>query len=176
MRFYIQSSSPRSRCVADQDDETLAEAIESMFLLNTENAILIWDHISIPLSYKYDISYMMEDILILLNKLQDRTNGELTIHWLPDTFRCDQTFRWGSESLHIHSHWENTVGHLETLLNECPDLSLDKMDFIREWKSILGTVIAGLKKCGYEEKKIKGMDLLLKLYKSIKGDGILYRE
>lgn len=97
----------------------------------------MWNYISIPLSYKYDISYMMEDILLLLYALQYREKGELTIHWLPDTFRCGWIVRWDREKLNIQSQWENTVGHLERLLNEKPNISLKKDDFIKEWKSIL---------------------------------------
>ena len=99
MSFYIQAGNPKSQGVADCNDKTLADAIESIFPLNTESAILMWNYISIPLSYKYDISYMMEDILLLLHTLQYREKGELTIHWLPDTFRCDWIVRWDPEKL-----------------------------------------------------------------------------
>lgn len=175
LSFYIQAGNPMIQCIADRNDKSLADAIESMFLLNTESAVLMWNHISIPLSYKYDISYMMEDILMLLNMLQSREKGELTICWLPDTFRCDWTIRWDTEELSIHSRWENTVGNLERLLNERPNISLKKDDFIKEWKSILGIVISGLKKCGYDVKEIKGMKQLIEQYKGIIGNGILYK-
>lgn len=175
LSFYIQASNPKSRGDADSSDETLADAIESIFPLETENAILMWNYISVPLSYKYDISYMMEDILLLLNALQNRESGEIIIHWLPDTFRCDWTIRWDTKKLDIQSQWENTVGHLERLLNESPNISLLKSDFIREWKSILGIAITGLKCCGYTEKEIKGMKQLIEQYKGIKENGILYK-
>lgn len=175
MSFYIQSGNPMIQCIANCNDKSLADAIESMFPLNTESAVLMWNHISIPLSYKYDISYMMEDILVLLNMLQSREKGELTICWLPDTFRCDWTIRWDAEELNIHSRWENTVGNLEMLLNERPTISLKKDDFIKEWKSILGIVITGLNKCGYDVKEIKGMKQLIEQYKGIIGNGILYK-
>lgn len=174
LSFYIQAGNPMMQCIVDYSDKFLADAIESIFLLNTENAILMWNYISIPLSYKYDISYMMGDILKMLNVLQSKEKGELTIHWLPDTFRCDWTIWWDTKKINIHSHWENTVGHLEMLLNEKPNISLKKDDFIKEWKSILGIVISGLEKCGYDEKDIQGMKQLVKQYKGIIGNGMLY--
>ena len=176
MSFYLQAGNPMVHCIADHNDKSLADAIESTFPLYTESAVLMWNHISIPLSYKYDISYMMEDILMLLSMLQSREKGEITIHWLPDTFRCDWTIRWDTEELNIHSRWENTVGHLEMLLNEESDISLKKDDFIKEWKSILGTVISGLKKCGYDVTEIKGMKQLIDQYKGVIGNGILYQK
>ena len=155
-------------------DKTLSDAIESSFLLNTENAILVWNHINIPLSYKYDISYMMEDLLKLLQCLQERDSGEMVIHWLPDTFRCDWSFVWNQGQLAMQSQWGCTVGHLETLLNSNSDISISVKDFISEWKEILYIVINGLKKCGYNENQIEGMRNLLEQYNRIKESGVLY--
>ena len=176
LNFYIQASNPKLQYEADYNDETLADAIESMFFPNTENAILMWNYISVPLSYKYDISYMMDDLLILLDRMQNSESGELTIHWLPDTFRCDWKVKWDSENADIQSKWENTVGHLERILNENPDVSLLKNDFIGEWKSILGIVVEGLKSCGYHADKIKGMKQLIEQYNGINESGLLYRK
>lgn len=176
MNFYIQACNPRTLCTADSNDKTLADAIENAFPLKTEDAILIWNHISIPLSYKYDISYMMDDILMLLNMLQSREKGELTIHWLPDTFRCDWIVRWMADRLDIQSKWGNTVGNLQILLNEKSRISLKKEDFIKEWKSILHVVITGLIKCGYTVDRIKNMKQLIAQYGNINGSGILYNE
>ena len=58
MNFYIQASNPRA-LKPSFIEENLSAAIESVFPMNTENAILFWNHIAIPLSYKYDISYMV---------------------------------------------------------------------------------------------------------------------
>ena len=75
LNFYIQASNPKVQCEINYSDETLADATESIFLLNTENAILMWNYICIPLSYKYDISYMLDDIMILLNELKNKKSG-----------------------------------------------------------------------------------------------------
>jgi len=45
----------------------------------TEDAILIWNAIYIPLNYKYDISYMIDDILNLLKKIRENLYGEIKI-------------------------------------------------------------------------------------------------
>ena len=166
LSVYIQAGNPKTQHIINRNDKTLADAIESIFPLHTENAIMMWNYICIPLSYKYDISYMMDDILILLKALQSSESGKLTIHWLPDTFRCDWTIRWDTDKVDIHSQWESTVGHLEILLNDKPDISLEKDDFIKEWKSILGIVIAGLEICGYDAEEIRGMRRLIEQYRN----------
>lgn len=176
LNFYIQASNPKVQCEINYSDETLADATESIFLLNTENAILMWNYICIPLSYKYDISYMLDDIMILLNELKNKKSGVITINWLPDTFRCNWTIRWHDKTLDIQAQWENTVGNLENLLNRCPNITLPKNDFIQEWKSVLGTVIKNLKDCGYNANNIKGMKQLIEIHRDIKGKGVLYKE
>jgi len=77
MCFYIQASNPKSQDKVETGDGSLADAIENTFLLNTENAILMWNYICIPLSYKYDISYMIEDIVSLLSEMQNKESGFL---------------------------------------------------------------------------------------------------
>lgn len=137
MRFYIQASSPRIETVFDANDECLSDAIESIFPLNTENAILVWDYVCIPLSYKYDISYMIEDIIKLLNNLQQNKKGHLNINWLPNTFRCNWEINWDHGHLTIKSRWECTMGHLEEVLNHKGHISLSIEDFLCEWKKFL---------------------------------------
>lgn len=175
LSFYIQASNPKLQCEMEFNNDSLSDAIENIFPLNTENALLVWNYISIPLSYKYDISYMMEDVLDLLFDLQEMQSGKKIIHWLPGTFRCNWTVSWENGQLEIESYWECTVGHLEGLLNEKPVITLSIEEFISEWKEVLHTIIKGLKHCGYNEQKIGGMRKLLERYASIKEFGILYK-
>ena len=46
MEFCIQASNPKTQDIVNSDDESLSDAIESAFLLNTENAILTWKYIT----------------------------------------------------------------------------------------------------------------------------------
>lgn len=158
------------------EDKSLSDAMENIFPLNTENAIMIWNHINIPLSYKYDISYMIDDILKFLYCINKDETGKMTIHWLPDTFRCDWFVTWEYGQMKIESYWECTVGNLEGLLNNNSEISLSVKTFTNEWKEVLHIIITGLKKCGYEEDKIRGMKQLLKQYQTIEDAGYLYKE
>ena len=75
MSFYIQASNPRISYTVMPEDETLSDAVESAFLSDSENAILVWNYVNVPLSYKYDISYMIDDILNLLSSGQKMESG-----------------------------------------------------------------------------------------------------
>ena len=175
MIFAIQASNPRFQNIRNLDDECLSEAVESVFPINAENAILVWNHISIPISYKYDISYMLNDILMLIDTMQKVDIGKMTIQWLPDTFRCNWVVEWKYDEVQIDSQWKCTVGHLESILNKKNNISLSKMDFVSEWKEVLGVVIRGLKHCGYDNTRIKGMNELIEQYEKIKEPGVFYK-
>ena len=61
--FYIQANNPRVLKEHDLEDKNISDAMETIFPLYTESAVMMWNHICVPLSYKYDISYMMDDML-----------------------------------------------------------------------------------------------------------------
>lgn len=176
MNFYIQAGNPRINDIVDKNDKSLADALESVFPLNTENVIMVWNHINILISYKYDISYMIDDLLKLLCCLQNSEKGKMIIHWLPDTFRCDWAIAWGNGEMEIQSRWECVAGHMEGLLNDNPRIKISVKKFVSEWKEVLEVVINGLRKCGYDEEKIGDMKQLLQQAEKIKGNGILYQQ
>lgn len=176
MIFCIQASNPRILNEKDEIDETLSSAIETIFPMMSEDAIMVWNNIHIPLSYKYDISYMMNDIVDMLNALRKNKTGQLKICWLPDTFRSDWILKWDNNKIYIEASWGDTLGELTNLLNNVPDIAMEKGDFIKEWKQLLSNVINGLKKCGYSEKKILEMTKLIREYDKIEDIGVLYKD
>lgn len=175
MMFCIQASNPRVLNEYDKTDDDLSSAIETAFPMMTEDAIMVWHNIHIPLSYKYDISYMVGDILNLLKRLREDLGGEQKICWLPDTFRSDWIVRWKNNLIDIEAYWEDTAGDLSAMLNNTSNITLAKQDFIYEWKQLLGNVINGLRKCGYNEVNIAGMAGLVHEFSMVDNEGILYR-
>lgn len=176
MVFSIQASNPKFKTSEKIKEKHLSEAVESIFPLNTESAIISWNHIAIPLSYKYDISYMLTDILLLIGDIQNKDNGKKIVRWLPDTFRCNWMVEWDDKWINIDTYWECTVGHLEEILNKKSDICIDKFVFLGEWKQVLGIVIEGLVVCGYNKEELEGMTELIEKYEKIGELGILYKE
>lgn len=175
MVFAIQVGNPLVNMKVDNEDTKISEAIESIFLLNTEDLIMIWNNIRIPLSYKYDVSYMIDDILLLLKRINSEEFGSLSIHWLPDVFRCDWNMKWNKDEIYIEAQWENVIGHLEELLNKYDRISMNKYDFIYEWKALLNILCNRLAECGYKETALVDMNKLVEQYNHIKDVGILYK-
>ena len=173
--FYIQANNPRVLKEHDLEDKNISDAMETIFPLYTESAVMMWNHICVPLSYKYDISYMMDDILDLLDDLLQVKEGRRGISLLPDTFRSDWDIVWGSGQIRIISHWESVTGNLEGLLNANNRVSLKIAEFISEWKQILYIVLKGLEDNGYMESGIVNLKRLKQQYNRIPNNGILYK-
>lgn len=175
MKFCIQAGFPDNSRSCDINDSKLSEAIESAFPMNTESLIMFWDHIAIPLSYKYDISYMIDDIIMLLQHIQMEETGEIIIPWLPDTFRVDWKVRWNIDTISIRSNWVNTVGDLQEILIDHEKIKLIKKDFINEWKKPLEIIIRALDDCGYSKIIKNQYNILLDTFISIQDYGMLYQ-
>lgn len=175
MIFYMQANNPKCQGALDFNNTFLSEAIEDIFPLYTENAIMSWNYISIPLSYKYDISYMIDDIVKLLNVLRNKKSGKYIVNWLPDTFRCNWSICWKEGEMEIDSMWECTVGDLENILNNRNKIIISVAAFSAEWKKILEVIIKNLEMCGYNKNNLNGMRELVEEYNNIIETGILYR-
>lgn len=107
--FVIQAGSPRSWDRIDDDEESLGDAIEEVFMLHSEDAILRWNGISLSLGYKYDVSLLVEDLLPIIEELQSRTSGEIANHWVSNTFAHNWIFKWTGDRLTIHSEWDKEM-------------------------------------------------------------------
>ncbi len=173
--FYIQTSNPYILSQTNANDNKLSEAIESVFPMDTEELILFWNHVGIPLSYKYDVSYMIDDILIILQHIQVQKSGELLVHWLPDTFRADWKLEWNGETLFIYANWESLKGDLQKVLVNSKKVEISKKDFVSEWKMLLKILISALNKNGYDRLIKKQYNMLVKSFNDIEWYGILYR-
>lgn len=176
MYFCIQVGDPSFSNEKNEEDRSLADAIESAFILNTENSIMIWNHICIPLSYKYDVSYMIDDLLKLLSLLQEQDSGKIKIEWLPDTFRCDWDISWTSQNIKIMVDWQHIVGNLEEMLIKVPTLVVSKEEFMSEWKRLLYKILQALTNSKYNVDEIHNMRKLIDVYTKISNSGKLYNE
>lgn len=174
MKFYIQASNPRTTGVFDSDDETLDESVETAFLMNTEVALMCWSDVIIPLNYKYSISTLLADILLMVQSILDNDQGKLNITWPSNDFKSQWNMSWDSKNLTIDAEWETVIGMTEKVLNSLGSVEIGKVEFLNEWKLLLETVLNGLTECGYNESTIKDFTLLKSVCSSIEGHGVLY--
>ncbi|BAY41833.1 hypothetical protein NIES2111_62290 (plasmid) [Nostoc sp. NIES-2111] len=77
MSFYIQVSNPIFLYSPSEIVSDLAEAIQVIYPMETEKAFIIWNHTYIPLSYKYNLSVIIDDILPMLSDLTSQKKVHL---------------------------------------------------------------------------------------------------
>lgn len=174
MCFRIQASCPRYTHRYDEEDEDLSSAIETIFPMMTEDVIMYWKCIPITLEYKYDISWMIDDILLILEKLRSTSMGVLEIHWSSDTFANIWSITWSDTKMKIDSKWNSVVGNTEEILQSAGPIIIEKEQFANEWKRVFSNIIKGLKLSGYSEENLLGMKRLVSEYNLIKKEGVLY--
>lgn len=174
--FHLQASHPRSIHIVDESDRSILDAIETVFLQRTEYAYMVWNWIHIPLTYKYTLSLLIPDALMMLDQLLQKPSGSLTIHWPAQEFSAKWQLEWESDELTIRSEWHSVIGATEGLLSERPLLEIDKAAFIAEWQELLGVVLAALVNAGYHDDQLIDLPKLREIHDRIQGSGILYKE
>jgi len=129
----------------------MCEAIESTFPLDNGSATVFWNGIPFELHYKYCISEILEDLIIILKIIKTTYSKEYSIRWPSNNFEALWVMKWDSETLFISAEWENPVGKIEEELNQKKDIIINKVFFTNEWKGVILNVIQGLSKRGYDE-------------------------
>jgi len=180
MGFYIQTCNPmylipQKEIVEQTIVEEISYAIQLVFPMVTERALLVWEDIYIPICYKYDLSVMMEDILFMLSELQEKNQGTCQIGFGSDTFNALWEMEWVNEKLSINAKWDYVRGNLAVVNSSCNKLIIDVSTFLCEWKGILTHVIEAIKRSNINMDNCNEYDSLLKINTTIPKFGRLYQ-
>ena len=79
MSFLIQTGNPALEPTDDREVEGLPLAIQTVFPLATEAAILVWNRVPVQLSYKYDLGDVVHDLLPMLDDVLTRAAGTTSV-------------------------------------------------------------------------------------------------
>ena len=89
----------------------------------------------ILLSYRYDISEMIDDIMQLFFALQKSDSGEWFVDWTPNTFASNWKFKWLKNCLEIEVNWREEF-NATNYLKKNNVLKIDKDIFLNGWRKI----------------------------------------
>jgi len=176
MKFEIQIGNPVVISRVDEDDENIAHALETIYPMLTESLYMQWNWIHIPIGYKYDLSWIWEDIMDLLKKLLESDKGKCKVTWPSNTFRVDWDVSWSNNRIEITSTWHDVAGKVEDLLNKNNRIEMPLEAFLAEWKALLRKVLESLEKAGYDEKQLPDIKETKEVESKIAGMGILYQD
>lgn len=173
--FWIQASCPRLRTAKDPCALSIDEAVESVFPRETENAVIVWRHVYIPLSYKYDVGTILRDVLQMIQELS-ADSGQWEVEWPSNTFGAHWHFKWEGDSLVVTaSEWRSVVGDTEELLRSRSTIQIGKSEFVCEWKALLERVQTALLKGGYVPELVPELLQLAATIGKIERYGVLYQ-
>lgn len=173
-RFTIQASAPRVVREFDPGDTNLSDAIQTVFPLETECAILVWNWVYVPLSYKYDFSMMIDDIIGLLDAILIEPSGRRTVQWPSNTFACTWRVEWDTHLTTVEADWVSVIGNTEAMLAAAPKIVVESSGFVEEWKRPLEVIRDGLTSAGYTSE-LPGLDRLTATIRKIGRCGLLYQ-
>jgi len=142
--------------------------------MNTERAILAWNHVYLLLGYKYDISLMADDIVQICDDILSMKHGTRLIHWPSNTFAAAWNVAWNSGVVSVEAQWNRVIGCTESILAGKPRISIPREDFLAEWKGPLDVVRAALEMAGYTPGQISGLHRLQSVVARLPRYGHLY--
>ena len=144
MQFQILARHPIVIRPLDYEVEDLSEAIESIFPMDTKDALLVWNGEYIPINYKYDLSVLIDDLLPLLTEILNEDSGSYKVEWASDTFNADWTLDWAENRITIMAQWHDVLADIENLRNNS-HIAMGLVLFLQGWKGLLGKVIDALR-------------------------------
>jgi hypothetical protein len=173
-RFAVQASNPRSLVAFDAEDQSLSDAIQTVFPLEAEYALIVWNWIYIPLNYKYDVSLIVDDLIELVEAISMNSNGKRVIMFPSNTFSATWDIEWNTETITIDAEWHSVLGNTEAMLALRPKVVVATTDFICEWKCLLETVAKALNNADYRCEGVAGLRRLQDIIGKLHSHGILY--
>lgn len=152
--FKIQISNPITINKRNRNISDIVSAIQAIFPLDNEYCFIAWNHIFIPVSYKYNISIMIKDIIRIINFIKNEEKY-LEFHWASNSFFALWKMECTSNSVIIDSTWKQVLGGLTELLQKKPILEVDKQEFMKEWTTLALFVKTKLENAGYNSTNLE---------------------
>lgn len=156
----IQLNNPTILSRNEEESMNLEDAIEFVFPLETENLILVWNNINIPLTYKYDISLMIYDFMKILQFIEEDENSDLEINWASNTFASIWRFNKIHNYVYIKTEWNNVIGGTVDMLNKQNENTLKTSEFVKEIKKLLQFLKYALEQSGVNLYMIEDFEKL----------------
>lgn len=155
MTFSIVCNNPRGAGLFNEADETLGDAVQSVFELDDEDAELEWNGVVFSLNYKYDLGMMVDDVVSMLKTIIAAPKGNMVIAWVSNGFPFTWRIVWSDDRMSVSASSRDAESGQRLLGRE--ELEFSKHRFVREWESVLVTIKARLAAAGYGERYLSSL-------------------
>jgi hypothetical protein len=155
---------PTQPGVKDPQDTSLGEALESCFPCMMDGARLGWNGVSVPLSYKYDLSIIVHDVVALVQQLRTCPTGSFFINWPSNTFQGSWRVTTAGGRVQVTASWDSVSaqdGPLEDALNAAPVVETVQVDLMDQWVGLLRLANQTLLDTGYRPDELEDYNPLV---------------
>ena len=146
--FYIDIGKPIHRCIKGAFEDDLSDAIQAAFPMETEDAHIIWCGTPVALSYKYDVSVIMEDVICMLEQCSKENAGCIQVNFGSSTFNANWKLRIEVDSVLVTAQWNSVANNCEDSLNMNPSILVGRKFFLDQWFHLLRCAIDGVQAAG----------------------------
>lgn len=137
--FVIQVSNPILAKPDQAPYRIWQEAYSDIFATDSENIILYWDGLPVPVVWG---GPEIEEVFPLLEALMDSpVQGRNGAKFMFSHFMANWICSWQEDLLLIQHDWWAVPGGLTKNLKKTPPLTLSKTGFLCEWKGVLLKII-----------------------------------
>ncbi len=155
----LDPSHPLSTWSFDPADENLAEMIQTIFPLDTDDAVLNWGGVSFALNYKYDVSLMIQDLLELSVAISLNQKGKQGISFVTTGFPYHWDVEWGNAHIRIRA-FANDPSSTNAKSIDVIETSIDY--FLDLWRPMFQLIHAAAVQSGYDVNRFPSGECLLR--------------
>ena len=123
------------------DQLSMSDALEEVFLTDTNLLIMQWNGVFVPLSYRYDVSWIIVEAVEMVEKLIAAPDGTVVdVRFPSNTFNVGWEITVRARELSIEATWDSVIGSLTDLLRARSPLRIGLADFTSEWRHLFAVV------------------------------------
>lgn len=147
-----------------------AQIFQHAFTDTKESGVIYWNSIPITFGYHKDLPLIWDAVVDLLTRITTSTRSQTAIALKCDSFQTHWQVHWDEKFVIIESDW-HAPDYVAAFTDETSTrLTILKIDFLNEWKLVLGQIHAVLKLAKNNTQAMA----VNKLFNKIEDFGLLY--
>jgi len=140
---------------------SLWSSLEDVFRADTGLCTMQWNGIFVPLSYKYDVGWILLDAVAMVERLvADDKDLDLDVLFPSNGFHVAWHLSRRSGEISIDAEWRSVIGGLADLLRERTPLKVESERLISEWRHLFAVVVRAVEASRLDPSRIEGFDRL----------------
>ena len=146
---FVHLAEPAIAKAPDPTDETVGDAIETTFPDLHDRFAMVWDGVSIPLGYTYDLSEIAQPVIWMLEALAEAPDEPTAIHFGDSGFFVEWQITPRGDTLEIEADWRGLSADVQAELATHPSITIETATFVLEWCRLLAFAHRHLAEVGY---------------------------